>query len=113
MLFRSGTKIIRVSIDYETRTLTEAVTVSSHNGRFYLTKASDGHFHYICENTLYILDADALRETPVADLPEDFDGAVAGTATGSAEIWSLTRAGLACHDFSGSRPTLVPNLCFW
>ena len=102
-----GTKIVRVSIDYETRTLTEAVTVSSHNGRFYLTKASDGNFHYICEKTLYLLDAGALRETPVADLPEDFDGAVAGTATGSSEIWSLTRSGLACHDFSGSRPTLL------
>lgn len=91
-------------IDLASQSRKERRVLGTHSSSFSLSQSNDGRFYYASDGSLYALNPETLVESVVCKLPEQFNGCIAGSLTGASEIWTLTRDGLACHNFSGDQP---------
>ena len=92
----------RQEFDFENNRRVAGYPVASHTPTGYVTRAADGTFYFTADGALYKLNADFSGETQICMLPEEFSGCVVGLQEGPAEVWSLTREGIACHDLSNT-----------
>ncbi|MCM1348889.1 MAG: hypothetical protein NC338_05700 [Firmicutes bacterium] len=88
-----------LTVDFSAGTASASRTVANHTPGTHLTVAADGRIYLLDKQTLYSLNPETFNEATVATLPDDFADAVAGTAEGASQVWTLTRSGLACHGF--------------
>lgn len=94
------------SIDFEKGTHTDA-TIDRTTALKDFSVCPDGRLLYKDGTLLKALSADGTSTVELSALPEEFSLAAISTAEGPEEIWSLTREGLACHDFSSSTPSIL------
>lgn len=95
-----GNFLSRQEFDFENNRRLAGYPVASHAPGGYMTRASDGTIYFTADDALYKLNADYTGESQICAFPEDFSGCMVGLNEGPAEVWSLTREGIACHDLS-------------
>lgn len=97
---------VQQTIDFEKKTHTDA-TIDRSTAFKEFSVCPDGRLLYKDGTQLKALSADGTSVSGITTLPEEFALASVSSSKGAEELWSLTREGLACHDFSTETPTIL------
>lgn len=97
---------VQQTIDFEKKTHTDA-TIDRSTAFKEFSVCPDGRLLYKDGTLLKALSADGTSVSELTTLPQEFAFASVSTYRGAEELWSLTREGLACHDFSTETPTIL------
>lgn len=97
---------VQQTIDFEKKTHTDA-TIDRSTAFKEFSVCPDGRLLYKDGTQLKTLSADGTSVSELTNLPQEFAFASVSTSRGAEELWSLTREGLACHDFSTETPTIL------
>lgn len=97
---------VQQTIDFEKKTHTDA-TIDRSTAFKEFSVCPDGRLLYKDDTQLKALSADGTSVSGITNLPQEFAFASVSTSRGAEELWSLTREGLACHDFSTETPTIL------
>lgn len=97
---------VQQTIDFEKKTHTDA-TIDRSTAFKEFSVCPDGRLLYKDGTQLKALSADGTSVSELTNLPQEFAFASVSTSRGAEELWSLTREGLACHDFSTETPTIL------
>lgn len=94
------------TIDFEKKTHSDT-TIDRSTALKDFSAGPDGRLLYKDGTLLKALSADGTSATTLSTLPEEFSLATISASQGPEEVWSLTRDGLACHDFSTDTPSIL------
>lgn len=97
---------VQQTIDFEKKTHTDA-TIDRSTAFKEFSVCPDGRLLYKDGTQLKALSTDGTSVSELTTLPQEFAFASVSTYRGPEELWSLTREGLACHDFSTETPTIL------
>lgn len=97
---------VQQTIDFEKKTHADA-TIDRSTAFKEFSVCPDGRLLYKDGTQLKALSTDGTSVSELTTLPQEFAFASVSTYRGPEELWSLTREGLACHDFSTETPTIL------
>lgn len=97
---------VQQTIDFEKKTHTDA-TIDRSTAFKEFSVCPDGRLLYKDGTLLKALSTEGTSVSELTALPQEFAFASVSTYRGPEELWSLTREGLACHDFSTETPTIL------
>lgn len=91
--------VLLIDFDFATHKRLSQKQVASGTPGGYMMRDSENSYYYVADGKLYKISGNYESASAMFTFPDEFDGCVVGLYKGVSELWSLTRSGIACHDF--------------